>query len=107
MKLPSWISLVAAACAGVAAWCSVGAPAVIAGGAGLERVGLLPAVWLLVGFVAAGVGAAWIVRLGPRRALALFFSLVLLLPWIPAPVPAAFLMWSGRLGLAVWIFVCV
>ena len=29
-------------------------------------------------------------------ALPLFFSLVLLLPWIPGPVPAAFLLWAGR-----------
>ena len=39
--------------------------------------------------------------------LPLFFSLVLLLPWIPGPVPAAFLLWTGPIAATVWLAVIV
>src|SRR5207237_7364927 len=99
--------LVAAGCAALAAWCSIGVQAVLDTPAGLERVGLLPSWWLLLVLVAASVGLAWLVRLSSRTALPLFSSLLLLLPWLPGRVPAAFLLWTGHVAAAVWIAVAL
>src|SRR5207249_10513378 len=37
----------------------------------------------------------------------LFSSLLLLLPWLPGRLPAAFLLWTGHLAAAVWIAVAL
>src|ERR1041385_1576448 len=93
----------AAACAGVAAWCSMGSLATLEAATAHSRVGFLPALWMLPVFVCVAVGLAGTLRLSDRVARPLFFSLILLLPWLPGPVPAAFLLWTGRPAVAVWI----
>src|SRR5712691_7861826 len=107
MPRRSLLPLIAAACAGIAAWCSIGALAVVNLTGGFVRVGLLPPVWLLPAFIVACVGTAWAVRLSPRTSLPLLFSVVLLLPWLPWRVPAAFLMWSGHSAWGVWLGVAI
>jgi hypothetical protein len=107
MPRRSLLPPIAAACAGIAAWCSIGALAVVNGTGGFARLGLLPPVWLLPLVVVACVGTAWAVRLSPRTSLPLLFSVVLLLPWLPWRVPAAFLMWSGRSAWGVWLGVAI
>jgi hypothetical protein len=99
--------VVAAACAGLAAWCSMGAIAVARTESGVARFGFLPPLWLLPILVLAVVGIAWMARLSTRTSLPLFFSLILVLPWLPVHVPAAFLMWSGHVAVAVWAAVLI
>ncbi len=94
--------LIAAACAGVAAWFSFGSLAV-ATISTESRFGFLPPLWVLpvvaIGFSIVG----WATRLSTRTALPLFFSIVLLLPWIPGRVPSAFLVWTGPAVAMVWV----
>ncbi|MSO55549.1 MAG: hypothetical protein EXQ55_01305 [Acidobacteria bacterium] len=94
--------LVASACAGLAAWCSMGSLAVAAAESGVVRFGLLPPSWLLPVLVLACVAIARAVRLSAPTSLPLLFSLMLVLPWLPIPVPPVFLMWSGHVAVAVW-----
>ena len=51
--------------------------------------------------------AAWACHLSKSTSLPLFFSLVLLLPWLPISTPPAFLIWSGPPEIAVWIAIAV
>ncbi len=99
------VPLAAAASAGLAAWLSLGAVAVGNVGVGVVRFGLLPPFWLLPLFVLAFTGIAWLTRLSTATALPLFFSLVLVLPWLPFRVPAAFLLWTGHITIAIWLAV--
>lgn len=48
---------------------------------------------------------AWGFKLSGATARPLFFSLILVLPWIPSPVPAAFLLWTGPVVYVVWLAV--
>jgi len=95
-------SALAAACAGAAAWLTLGTVALTESGAGAARVGLLPPLWWLAALVAAALGLAWLTRLTPDRARPLFFSAVLLLPWLPGPIPAALSAWTGPVAWLTW-----
>lgn len=99
-------SLAAAACAGIALWCSSGSLGVGADDPA-SRIGFLPALWLLPLLTISSVLIAWRVRLKASRAMPLFFLLVLALPWMPVRVPAAFLLWTGPMVVGVWIAVAV
>ena len=83
----------------------MGASGIGSAGSDAERYGLLPPFWLLLVLMVAAVAAAWATRLSSRTALPVFFSLVLVLPWIPGPVPAALLIWTGHATTAVWLAV--
>ena len=97
LLLPLW--------AGFIAWLSLGTIG-FASGAG-SRIGLLPAnvtSWTIV--LSAAFGVAVLVRKGaPAWPLSLLVLLVL--PWLPVPVPAAFLIWSGPVAAFVWIAVAL
>ncbi len=54
---------------------------------------------MIIGFA----GAAWVLRLSKEAALPLLLSVILLLPWIPGGVPAAFLLWTGPVVSFVWL----
>jgi hypothetical protein len=97
------VPAVAAACGGAAAWFTLGTLTVTEGGAGAARVGLLPPAWCFAGLVAAAIACAWAVRLTADRAKPLFFSAVLLLPWLPLPLPASALVWTGPVSGLVWV----
>lgn len=84
----------------LAAWLSQGTLAFTGGGA--SRVALLPlsiSSVLIVAGATAAVWAAW--RAGASMAPVWLLAL-LLLPWLSASVPPAFLIWSGPLAIAVW-----
>ena len=91
--------------AGFIAWLSLGTIG-FASASG-SRIGLLPAnvtSWTIV--LAAALGVAALVRKGaPAWPLSLLVLLVL--PWLPVPVPAAFLIWSGPVAACVWIAVAL
>ena len=95
-------SALAAACAGAAVWCSLGTLTLSDAGARAVRVGLLPPLWWLAALLAGAVLLAWAVRLSPGRAKPFFFTAVLVVPWLPARLPAAFLLWAGPLTWLVW-----
>lgn len=79
----------------IAAWLSAGAVAVASGGA--VRFGVTPSVWWLV--------AAVIASAAVRRLFVPALAFVLLLPWLPLRVPAAFLAWTGPLAVWWWILI--
>ena len=91
--------------AGFIAWLSLGTIG-FASASG-SRIGLLPAnvtSWTIV--LTAALGVAALVRKGaPAWPLSLLVLLVL--PWLPVPVPAAFLIWSGPVAACVWIAVAL
>src|SRR5262245_1084820 len=101
MPRASAVALIASASAGCAAWVSLGWLAVTGDG-GAARVAFLPPLWLLPLLVLGAVLVAWTSRLSASTSLPLFFSLILLLPWLPSPTPAAFLIWSGPMEFLVW-----
>ena len=73
----------------LAAWLGGGA---VAYGAAHTRYGLTPSIVCLILACAAAVAV--------RRRLIAVLALVLLLPWLPVRVPAAFLIWTGN--AAIW-----
>lgn len=100
----------AAIAAALACWLSSSVLAFL-GSAGTARIGVLPAdpihlsiaaavgiVVLAIGLTG-GRGVSVLIAVSP---LALVF-----LPWLPMPVPAAFLMWSGALAALVWCAVVI
>jgi len=87
------------ACA-LAAWVSAGALAVVSPTSS-SRIGLLPPVWVPV-VAAVLLVAAVVAARGAATAVPLVFTSVLLLPWLPIPIPDVFLVWTGPLAWWVW-----
>ncbi|MDP1570836.1 MAG: hypothetical protein Q8L86_12635 [Vicinamibacterales bacterium] len=83
-------------------WLSLGALAVVDRDT-MARVGGLPPWWALVGFVAIGQAVAWAGRFEADHLRPLLLTLLLWLPWLPLPVPAAFLIWLGPVTGLVWL----
>jgi hypothetical protein len=89
--------------AALAAWITAGALSVASAQPRAPRVGVLPSVAWLVVALAAAAGTAWATR---RRWPALLaIAGLLLLPWLPVPVPAAFYIWVGPLRTWVWVLI--
>lgn len=97
-KRLSFLTIGAILCSGVALWVSFGVLAVTE--AAGSRVGILPSIWWLGAAIAAAAGAA--VVAGERRATALWLSCIVLLPWLPIPMPPAVLVWCGPLRWWIW-----
>lgn len=100
-------AVAASVCAGLAAWCSLGTIGLIGAGSLEMRVGLLPPWWLLPILVVVILTAIRLARLSPAAISPLFGSAVLLLPWLPFPVPPAALLWTGPFMATVWTLVLV
>jgi hypothetical protein len=86
--------------AAVTAWLSMGTLALAS--AGGPRIALLP---LTVSAVGVAVLVAVLVVLAARRGAPLtplWLLVLVVLGWLPIPVPPAFLMWSGPLCLLIW-----
>ena len=81
------------------------------GSAGIARIGVLPTDPIHLS-IAAVVGIA-VLAIGMRdgRGVAALIAVsplaLVFLPWLPLPVPAAFLIWSGRLATLVWCAVAI
>jgi len=91
-----------AICVGLAAWCSCGTIGLV--GDNAARIGVLPSWWLLPIFVAAVWALGTILRLSSSQLTPLWASAIVLLPWLPFPVPASFLLWTGAFTIPVWMF---
>jgi hypothetical protein len=86
---------------GVAIWLSFGSLAVT-DAASSRRIGLLAPLWLLALSSAASVVLfCGVERVGRVTHVAVWSGLILL-PWLPIPVPDAFLVWTGPVVLLVW-----
>lgn len=94
--------LALATLAGLSAWLSLGALAVVDRSIG-ARVGSLPPWWLLAVFVAAGVGVVAWRGFSTRQLLPLALTILPCLPWLPGGVPPAFLIWYGPPAVLVWV----
>jgi len=90
-----------ALCSGLAVWVSLGALAVTGTGVSAARVGLLPT-WWVPALAAVMVAAAVVVARGSATVVPLVFTSVLLLPWLPIPIPDVFLVWTGPLVWWIW-----
>ena len=94
-----------AALTGVAAWFSAGTVAFTSGGA--ARVAALPPPPFLIAAISIAIAAVHLLRLRLSEAWPLAISLVIVLPFIPGPMPAAFMLWQGPLEVIVWTLVVV
>lgn len=92
------------ALAGASIWLSAGVFAVT-DAATRTRIGALPPLWALVLLAALGASGAVLSRLPAARLSPLVLTALLWLPWLPVPVPSAFLLWTGPLALIVWLVV--
>jgi hypothetical protein len=68
---------------------------------GVERVGVLPPLWLLGLFIAVALALIAGFRLRPSAAAPLLLASVLVLPWLPVPIPDVLLLWTGPIAAFV------
>jgi hypothetical protein len=89
--------------AAAAAWISQGL--ITYTGNGGARIGLLPySLTAIAVAVLAGAVVWWALRRGASAA-PLALLLLVVIPWLPLPLPASLLAWSGRMTLLVWVAV--
>ena len=93
-----------AALSGVSAWVSLGTQAVT-NDASLTSIAALPPLWILLLLTLIPAAVAWMARLSLAGMWPLALSGLLLLPYLPMAVPAAFLMWQGPGEALVWCLV--
>ena len=78
-------------------WAALGTVALAADGTS-ARIGILPPVWILAALVAVACGVVIILRLDASTTAPLWLALAALLPWLPGPIPPAFLIFDGPFG---------
>ncbi len=101
MRRASVPTILTAFVAGVAIWLSFGSLAVMDAASG-RRIGLLAPFWLLALSTASTVALFCGVARIRRATHAVMWSLLILLPWLPIPVPDVFLIWTGPVVIFVW-----
>ena len=69
------------------------------------RIGVLPPFWIVPALLLAAAAIGPMIPCRPARLRPLYLSLLLWLPWLPLPIPAAFLLWHGPLSCVVWIVI--
>jgi len=90
--------------AALAAWVTRGTLAVA--DARGPRLGALPPFLELGLFIGVALLLVFVARPAPARVRPLYLSALLLLPWLPVPLPAAALIWTGPgMTLLVWMAV--
>ena len=97
-------SIAAAFAWATGAWASLGVVAVT-GQSTTARAGLLPPVWVLAALAVGAVVVVAALRLSRDDTAPLWLALVAWLPWIPGPIPAAFLLFDGPLARVVVLLV--
>jgi hypothetical protein len=106
MRRVSVWTLMTAVGAGIAIWLSLGSLGVMDAASG-RRIGLLAPVWVLALSTAATVALLCGVARVRRAAGAVRWSLLILLPWLPLPVPDVFLIWTGPIVRLTWIAIAL
>jgi hypothetical protein len=92
---------VAALIVGCTVWLSFGVLAVVDTNG--TRVGVLPPLWWLALTILIPGSAVVALRLSWQSSLPLLLSLVVVLPWLPVPIPDLFLIWTGPSILILWV----
>lgn len=87
----------------ISLWLSAGTLAVTGGDTG--RIAALPSIWILGALALAAAALARVAKLRSAEAWPLAISLLLWLPFLPGPIPAAFLLWQGPIEAIVWLVV--
>lgn len=100
-------SLLAACTAAFALWLSRSIIGVTADGAVPMRVGFVRPWWELAALIGIAALLVCLLRPGPTRLLPLYASALLLIPWVPGPLPAAFLVWTDGVVPLVWMAIAV
>lgn len=85
-------------------WLSAGTLALPSSG-DTGRIALLPSIWILGVLAAAMIAVAAFAKLRLEQAWPLAISLIVWLPFLPDPIPTAFLIWQGPLEWLIWILV--
>jgi len=89
------------AAAAVAFWASSGALAFVDTKSRAPYVGVLPPIWWLAAAILVAIAAAVVLgRIGvsPADISPLWWSAILVAPWVPLPWPAAVFLWTGRVA---------
>jgi len=95
------------ASAALALWVSFGALSFVDVDADGAYVGVLPPLrWLVILLVATG-GVALAVRPSLDAVAPLWLSAVLLLPWLPFPLPRSVFIWTGNVPIWLWAAIAV
>src|SRR3954465_10405953 len=81
--------------AAIGLWVSSGAIAFTGADAHGTRVGLLPSGWWLLAALALCAVVAAAFRAIGQPATALWLAGLLIIPWLPIPLPAAAFIWAG------------
>jgi hypothetical protein len=101
-RRPSLLAALVALCAALALWVSFGAFSFVDADNHASYVAVLPPVsWLLVLLVVASA-LTIVLRPSPRTVSPLWLSAIVLLPWLPLPVPLSAFIWTGNLLLWLW-----
>jgi hypothetical protein len=95
LSLPLLAAILCGACA---LWVSFGSLAVTDAGTA-PRLGVLPSPWWLAATLTICVLTALVAG---RRAILLWLSVFILWPWLPLPIPASTLIWTGPLRWWLW-----
>ncbi len=93
-----------AAVGAVSLWLTQGLVAVTSDSTGSRIVALAPS-WVLVLAVGIAVGIALRFKPSPSQLSPLLLTLLIWLPFVPGPIPPAFLIWQGPIEIAVWLVV--
>src|SRR4051794_35014107 len=102
LSLPS---LSAIAVGGFALWISSGTLALTTDAGGAARVGVLPSPWWLLPSLAVVALASF--AAGERRSRLLWLTPIVILAWLPTPMPMATFMWAGPLRWWLWTAIAV
>lgn len=94
-------------CGAVALWVSAGALTLADSYARAAYVGILPPLSLLVLLLAGALLFTFVVRPAPRRVAPLWLSAIVLVPWLPIPLPLSAFMWTGPVKWWLWIAIAV
>lgn len=100
-------TLFAAGCVGLAAWCSLGTLGLVGSGSTASRVALLPPWWLLPALILSAFALIRAARLSAAQLSPLLGAGVVIVPWLPIPLPPAALLWTGPFAAAIWIIVII
>ena len=94
---------VLACLAAISIWVSLGIQAITGGDA--SRIAVFPSLTVLGGLLAAAAVVSWLGKWRVDQVWPLAISLILWLPFLPGPIPNAFLIWQGPIEGVVWAVV--